>query len=287
MTTSRAGADADVTNALTVDLEEWFHICGAGGELAPDRWDSLPSRVERNTLDLLELLERCGVRATFFVLGWVAERYPALVKAVLEGGHEIGAHGFAHLRAYQLTPAAFKRDLDRNLDALRAAGADRVVGFRAPEWSINDRSLWALDILAQWGFRFDSSMTPLRIIGNPAYPQVIHTRATRHGAITEVPPFVGRWVGQNVPLGGGWGLRMSRPSSVIRAIERRNSAGQPATLFVHPWELDEDPPRARVTPTQRFVHYVGLSGFRAKFAELLSRVKLAPVGEVLWPAGRC
>ena len=268
-------------NAFTVDLEEWFHICGAGGRLAPANWDALPSRVVANTRDLLALLETCGVSATFFVVGWVADRHPELIADIQACGHEIGAHSFAHRRVYELSPDAFAEDLDRNLRALRAAGVATIRGFRAPEWSINDRSLWALDTLVRKGFAFDSSMTPLRLIGNPSYPHVRHTRATPHGPIEEFPPLVGRRLGQNVPLGGGWGLRLSRPRTVIREIEKRNSLGQGTTLFVHPWEIDDDPPRALLGPAAHFVHYAGLGGFRHRLAEVLRRVPFGPMHAAL------
>ena len=268
-------------NAFTVDLEEWFHICGAGGPLAASNWPALPSRVVRTTRDLLALLDTCGVRATFFVVGWVAERYPELVTEVHAAGHEIGAHSFAHRRVYELSPAVFGADLDRNLDALGAAGVTTVRGFRAPEWSINDRSLWALDVLAEKGFAFDSSMTPLRIVGNPSYPQAPHVRSTPYGPIAEFPPLVGRWLGQQVPLGGGWGLRLSRPRTVIQEVERRNRVGQHVALFVHPWEIDDDPPRARLGPAAHFVHYAGLDGFRNRLAEVLRAVPLGPMSDAL------
>ena len=270
-----------MTNALTVDVEEWFHICGMGGALAEEHWHALPSRVERNTRDLLDLLDAQGVRATCFILGWVATRYPALVALIQQAGHEVGAHGFGHQRVYELTPETFERDLDRNVASLAAAGAPDIRGFRAPEWSINDRSLWALDVLARRGFRFDSSMTPLRIIGNPAYPQIPHVRSTRDGSIVEFPPLVARRMGQNIPLGGGWGLRLSRPATVIKEIERRNANGHPVALFLHPWELDQDPPRVKLRAATRFVHYGGLHGFRARLAEILQHLTLAPMGEVL------
>ena len=270
-------------NAFTVDLEEWFHLCGVRGPLASENWDKLPSRVERNTRDLLDLLDTHGIRATFFILGWISDRYPHLVSLVLDAGHEVGGHGFGHRRVYELTPQTFKQDLEQNLASLAAAGATRVVGFRAPEWSINDRSLWALDVLAESGFQFDSSMTPLRIIGNPAYPQAMHTRQTPTGTITEFPPLVARRLGQNFPAGGGWGLRMSRPGTTIREIEKRNRRGEPVALFVHPWEIDEDPPRASLSLPHRFVHYFRLSGFRTRLAEVLRHVDFVGMEELIDP----
>lgn len=256
-------------HALTVDLEEWFHVCGAGGPLRPANWDALPSRVAQTTHALLDMLDQAGVRATFFVLGWVAARHPSLVARVHAGGHEIGSHGYGHERVYGLAPDEFGRDVDRSLAALAACGVPVPRLFRAPEWSINDRSLWALDRLVERGFRIDSSMAPMRLIGNPAYPQQMHRRQTAHGAIVECPPAVRRRFGQNMPEGGGWGLRMRRPAVVLRALEARSAAGRPAVLWVHPWEIDDDPPRVSLPAGQRFAHYFRLSGFRQRLDTIL------------------
>lgn len=268
-------------NALTVDVEEWFHVCGAGPGRDPDRWQDLPARVVANTRDLLGVLERGGARATFFVLGWVAARYPSLVREILAAGHEVGSHGHLHRRVYELTPDEFAADLDASTAALRAAGVRRLAGFRAPEWSINDRSLWALDVLARKHFRYDSSMTPLRIIGNPAYPQAPHARQTASGPIVEFPPLVARRFGQNVPLGGGWGLRMADPAAVVHAIARRNAAGRPVALFIHPWEIDPDPPRMTLPWPQRFAHYFRLEGFRRRLEQVICGATFCPMGDVL------
>jgi len=265
-------------HALTVDVEEWFHICGIGGPLAPAHWASLNSRVVRTTTFLLDLLDRCGVHATFFVLGYVAERHPDLVARILAAGHEVGTHGHMHDRVYDLTPETFEQDLDRSRTALAACGAGDVRGFRAPEWSINDRSLWALDVLARKGFAFDSSMAPMRIIGNPEYPQSCHRRATNLGSIVECPPAVARRWGQLTPFGGGWGLRLSRPRTVLRALEQRARAGQWCVLWIHPWELDDEPPRVKLPMGKAFAHYAGLSGFRDRFEAILKGMPFGRLG---------
>jgi polysaccharide deacetylase family protein (PEP-CTERM system associated) len=269
-----------VNNCLTVDVEEWFHICDVEG-LSRPHWPELPSRVEQNTRQLLDVLDRCGVRATFFVLGWVAERHPQLVQLIASAGHEIGSHGHYHEPVYELTPMAFADDLVRSIEALRDAGIARVQGFRAPQWSINDRSIWALEILKMKGFSYDSSLTPLRIIGNPSYPWVPHTRKTKAGPLLEFPPLVERRFGQTFPLGGGWGLRMTPPARVLAAIAARNRTGSPAALFVHPWEIDPDPPRVRMPLAKRFVHYFRLGGFASRLETVLRGAAFAPMSEVL------
>lgn len=256
-------------NAFTVDVEEWFHVCGAGEALAPGRWDRLPSRVMDTTRLLLDDLDRAQVTGTFFVLGWVAERHPGLVADILAAGHEVGSHGQSHARAYDLGADAFRADVRQSVASLRAAGVPRVRAFRAPEWSINDRSPWALDLLVREGFTLDASMAPVRIVGSVRYPRAPHVRPTAAGPILELPPFVTDRFGQVVPMGWGWALRMSSPSRVRRAIEAANGRGIPAVLTVHPWELDPDPPRVALPPRLRFAHYFRLDGFRGRLGELL------------------
>jgi polysaccharide deacetylase family protein (PEP-CTERM system associated) len=256
-------------NLFTVDLEEWFHICGVGGSLACENWDRLPSRVELTTTRLLDLLDDVQVPATIFTVGWVAERHPRLIEAILSAGHTIGSHSYSHTRAYDLGPAAFEEDLRRSVRVLADIGVSDVWCFRAPEWSINDRSLWALDILAAQGFRVDASMAPLKMVGDPAYPRVPHRRQTSSGTLLEVPPLVADRFGQVMPMGWGWGLRMSSPARVARAIAQANARGVGAVLTMHPWEIDPDPPRIRLVPRLHFAHYFRLSGFEQRLRRIL------------------
>lgn len=260
----------DAVNVFTVDLEEWFHICAAGPALAQDRWDRLPSRIELTTRLLLDTLDTAGVPGTFFVVGWVAERHPRLIEQIRSAGHEIGSHGYAHERAYDLGPARFREDLRSSVGALRAAGCPPVRAFRAPEWSINDASLWALDVLAEEGFGIDASMAPLRIVGSVRYCRHPHVRRTSAADIVEVPPLVADRFGQVMPMGWGWGLRMSSPRRVLRTIAAANDAGVPAVLTVHPWELDPEPPRVALPARLHFAHYFRLSGFRDRLRQVLA-----------------
>jgi peptidoglycan-N-acetylglucosamine deacetylase len=257
-------------NAFSVDVEEWFHVCGAGGALASDHWNALPSRVVETTRLVLEEFDRAGVRATFFVLGWVAERHPSLVQEILAAGHEVGSHGHSHVRVYELNPDAFVADLRQSVKALRAAGVERLAGYRAPEWSINDRSLWALEALVREGVSLDASMAPLRLVGRVDYPRRPHRRETAAGTIVETPPLVADRFGQVMPLGWGWGLRMSSPRQVLDCVEATNRAGLPAVFDVHPWEIDPDPPRVPLPLRQHFAHYFRLAGFRQRLTTILA-----------------
>jgi hypothetical protein len=178
---------------------------------------------------------------------------------------------------YELGRQGFADDLDRSLRALATAGAGPTRAYRAPAWSINDRSLWALDELAARGVTCDSSMAPLRVVGNPSFPQTPHRRDTSHGPILEIPPMVRTRFGQNVPFGGGWGLRMARPSTVLREVERRNRRGERAVFWVHPWEFDPDPPRVTLPWSLWFAHYFRLDGFATRLEEVLRRTRFEPL----------
>jgi polysaccharide deacetylase family protein (PEP-CTERM system associated) len=265
-----------VTNIFTVDLEDWFHICGAS-VLPREQWDGLPSRVDSTTHWLLDTLDASDVRATFFVLGWIADRHPQLIADVRSAGHDIGSHGYDHVRAYDLTPKAFASDLRKSMTALNSIGVTNVTSFRAPEWSINDRSLWALESLVHEGFDIDASMAPVRIVGSTAYPRHPHIRQTASGNITEVPPLVADRFGQVMPIGWGWGLRMSSPARVLRRIEEVNESGCPAVITVHPWELDADPPRAQLPASLHFAHYFRLEGFRNRLRSILDGAAFGPI----------
>lgn len=271
-------------NSLTVDVEEWFHICGVDA-LQPDMWPQLPSRVESNTRLVLDELNHAGITGTFFVVGWVATRYPALVEAIRAAGHQVGSHSFWHRRVYELDPELFATDLQDSVDALRAAGVAEVTAFRAPEWSINRRSEWALDVLARQGFRIDASMAPLRIVGDVSFPREPSIRSTPSGPILEMPPLVADRFGHVMPMGWGWGLRMSAPARVLREIERANRQGRPAVLTIHPWELDPDPPRITLPARLRFAHYFRLDGFRERLRTILHSARFGPLHAVAERAG--
>lgn len=271
-------------NSLTVDVEEWFHICGVDA-LRPDMWPQLPSRVESNTRLVLDELNHAGITGTFFVVGWVATRYPALVEAIRAAGHQVGSHSFWHRRVYELDPELFATDLQDSVDALRAAGVAEVTAFRAPEWSINRRSEWALDVLARQGFRIDASMAPLRIVGDVSFPREPSIRSTPSGPILEMPPLVADRFGHVMPMGWGWGLRMSAPARVLREIERANRQGRPAVLTIHPWELDPDPPRITLPARLRFAHYFRLDGFRERLRTILHSARFGPLHAVAERAG--
>ena len=242
-----------VDNILTVDVEDWFHICGIENIISKVGMSQLESRIEYNTLKILKILQRKKIRATFFVLGWVAKRHPRLIKEIHMHGHEIATHGYGHQRVYTMTPKAFRQDLRKSVSIISQITGCGIKGYRAPEWSIRDDSLWALDILKQEGFIYDSSMVPLPIIGNPNYARTPHVLNVNEGRLWEVPPLVASTPLINLQLGGGWGLR-TFPYSLNRScIRKLNDQGQPALIYLHPREFDPENPRIQLPLVKKFV----------------------------------
>jgi len=270
-----------VENILTVDLEDWFHICGVEELIPETSWPQLENRVVENTKTILDILEKKGVTVTVFVLGYVAERHPALITAIVKGGHEIATHGYAHRRVYTMTPDAFRQDLRKAVRIISKITGLPVKGYRAPEWSIRDDSLWALDILQEEGFEYDSSMTPLPIIGNPLYSRIPCRLKLKHGYLWEFPPLVAANPLVNLPLGGGWGLRVF-PYNLIRAtIRKRNKQGYPALIFLHPSEFDRLSPRIKLPLAKQFVVTARIQRTKKRLHRLLEDFAFTSVSHVL------
>lgn len=267
-------------NLLTIDLEEWFHICGVAGPLARAHWDQLPSRVDVTCRLLLDLLDRAQVPATWFAVGWVVERHGRLIEDIRAAGHDIGSHGYAHERAWELGPTGFREDVRRSAAVLRDIGVPLTPAFRAPEWSVGLCADWALPVLADEGFTHDTSLAPLKLVGRLEYPRYPHVRETPNGAIAELPPLVADRFGQVMPLGWGWGLRMSAPRRVLAAIDEANRRGHPAVLTVHPWELDPDPPRVPLSPRLWFAHYFRLAGFQDRLRQILHGTRFGRIADI-------
>ena len=276
-------------NALTFDVEEYFHAEAFSGVVRPEEWPSLESRVTRSTERLLDILDRDGVRATFFVLGWVAERHPALVREIASLGHEIGCHGHGHRMIQHLTRQEFERDVTRAKQALESATGRPVLGYRAPTFSIMRETLWSLDVLAEAGFRYDSSIFPVvhDRYGIPDAPRFPHRLKAPNGCeITEFPPSTMLVLGRRLPVAGGGYFRLFPYRVTRRAIRRLNERdGQPAMVYLHPWEIDPDQPRLPVGPVTRFRHLVNVGRTEARLTRLLSDFTFASAADVLAETG--
>lgn len=272
----------DFFTALTVDLEDWYHICPTGRYVPRAAWDHFPSRVVSATESLLSILREYNVRGTFFVLGYIAERYPELVRRVHDAGHEIGSHGFDHYRLPDLSPQAFEEDLRRSLAAIEAACGRRPVGFRAPEWSMSASTRWAYDILARHGLRYDSSTAPGLFLGSMGLRPDVHVVSTDAGDVTEFPLTVSPLLGLPFPFTGGASLRMAPARTILRRVRRLIEAGQPVVVYVHPWEFDVGfKPRLPVPFYRRFVHDFNLHSTEPKVRMLLDHFPFRPMAEVL------
>ena len=267
-----------ILNALTIDLEEHHHFCGLKRPVADDpshRTSLVVPQAER----VLALLARNGVRATFFVLGSVAEQYPDLIRRIAREGHEIGSHGYQHEMVYRQTPAEFEEDVRRALRPLEGLTTQPVLGYRAASFSITRESTWAFSILKRLGFRYDCSVFPIRHprYGLPGAPRLPHQR----DGLTVFPLSVLRVGSVNVPIAGGAYVRLLPFAFVRWAYRRLNRQGLPVQFYVHPWELDPAIPRLPVPWHRGVTHYANLDRMAGRLEQLLDEFAFAPVREVL------
>ncbi|HET7218507.1 MAG TPA: XrtA system polysaccharide deacetylase [Vicinamibacterales bacterium] len=282
-------AAGDVLNAMTVDVEDYFQVSAFEDRVSRSQWDRFESRVGRNTERLLEMFDRAGVRATFFVLGWVAERFPGLIRQIHSGGHEIASHGFSHRLVYDTTPEEFRLDLRRARAALEAAANVSIFGYRAPSYSITRRSLWALDVLVSEGYVFDSSIYPIHHdrYGIPDWSREIQRIDRPGGSLWELPGSTVRWAGTNFPIGGGGYFRLLPYGWTRRGILRLNAVERkPAVFYLHPWEIDPEQPRIAGSGLSRMRHYRNLDKTEERLRRLLAEFRFGSVSEVLGEASR-
>jgi polysaccharide deacetylase family protein (PEP-CTERM system associated) len=271
-------------NAMTIDVEDYFHVSVFDGVVPRHQWGSLESRVVRNTGRLLEVLADAGVRATFFVLGWVAERHPELVREIVAGGHELASHGYAHRLVYDLTPRQFRDDVRRSKALLESAGGVPVLGYRAPSYSITPQSLWAIDILIEEGFAYDASIFPIHHdrYGIPVSPRHSYVLERDRGRIVEVPGSTVRLGTLNLPVAGGGYFRLLPYAWTRWGIARLNrTEGRPAIFYMHPWEIDPDQPRLRTSRLGRFRHYRNLDKTEDRLRALLSDFRFSTIARVM------
>jgi len=269
---------------LTVDVEEWFHVCGHPVYDVPERWDSFASRVVPSTERILGLLDRTSSHATFFVLGWVARRHPGLLRRIAEAGHEVGCHGDLHRRVNTMTEQEFRADLRAARASLEEACGARATAYRAPEWSLRTASSPHLSILVEEGFRVDSSLLAVPPIGEPGNPRRPTVLPTPAGDLLEVPPLVGTLFGWPAMLGGGWTSRISREARVAAAVDAALSRGESPVLYLHPWEVDEEHPPMELSPIARLVHFGARGRVVPRLTRLLGRHRATSLAEA-FPAG--
>ena len=271
-------------NIISVDVEEYFHPTELEGCISAARWTSLPSLVEPQTRQVLDLFSRHGVKATFFLLGWVAERHPKLVRDIAAAGHEIGCHSYAHRLIYSLTPAEFRDDTRRAIQAIEDACGVTPRAYRAPSYSVTAQSLWALEILADCGFTHDSSIYPISHdrYGIPEFGSRARTLWTPSGPLIEVPIATVKLSERRMaPVGGGGYLRLLPYRYTAAGIRRINShEEQPACIYFHPWELDPEQPRLARGLISRLRTYTGLASMRSKLEQLCADFEFCPLTAV-------
>ena len=272
-------------HAFTVDVEDYFQVSAFEQCVSREQWDSFPCRVEANTNNILKILAEHQVQATFFILGWIAERYPQLVREIVHAGHEVGSHGYGHRLIYTQTPAEFRADLRQSVAILESIIGRRVTAYRAPSFSITQKSRWALEILIEEGFSMDSSVVPIYhdLYGIPGAQAGLHRLETPAGSIWEFPPAVYGFFGKKLvlPVGGGGYFRIY-PFQFTRWCWRRLEKRQQSLLFyIHPWEVDPNQPRLQASFKSRFRHYNNLHRTLGKLDRLLTAFRFGPIRAVL------
>jgi len=270
-----------VKNALTIDLEDYYHVSAFRDRMPACQWSSQQSRVERNTDLLLDLLDESACKATFFTLGWVAEQHPQVVRRVAERGHEVACHSLRHRTVYEMTPAEFREDTRNAKQLIEDVGGCQVRGYRAPSFSITRNSLWAFDILVELGFTYDSSIFPV-VHPNYGMPQVSRKPFRINlssGSIVEFPLTTLEFAGRRSPFGGGAYLRLLPGWYTQWGIRFLNTKERlPVCVYLHPWELDPEQPRMSGGLTSRVRHYLGLRGTEKKVRALVRSFEFSPLG---------
>lgn len=266
---------------MTIDVEDYFQVSAFKQVISPNDWDRLECRVEVGTQFLLEALEAEQIKATFFTLGWIAQRYPNLINAIVSGGHELASHGYGHQMITDLTPTSFREDIIRAKKTLEDLSGKAVIGYRAPSFSVGESTLWAHDILLETGHEYSSSVYPIKhdLYGMPDAPRFVHRR---QNGLLEIPATSVRLGGRNFPASGGGFFRLF-PLWLSKAILNRvnSSDNERAVFYCHPWEFDPTQPRVKNAPLKsRFRHYVNLAQNLNKYNRLLNEFEWAPIRSV-------
>jgi polysaccharide deacetylase family protein (PEP-CTERM system associated) len=274
----------DIVNYLTVDVEDYFMVSAFSDVIRLHQWGNFESRIKNNTLRVLDIIDKYSIKATFFILGWVAERYPGIVKEIDRRGHEVACHSYCHRLVYNMTPEEFSEDTRKAKTIIEDIVGKNISGYRAPSYSITESSIWALKILTEEGFKYDSSIFPIRHdrYGFPEYSRFPRMEETGvDGKILEIPLSTIKIVGENLPIGGGGYLRMYPLWFTHYAIRKLNEKeNRSAIVYIHPWELDPDQPRLRGSKLSMFRHYINLEKTEIRLESLLGAFKFGSIGDI-------
>jgi polysaccharide deacetylase family protein (PEP-CTERM system associated) len=268
-------------NALSIDVEDWFCVHNLINVIQREQWPACESRIERTLISLLDILDKKKVKATFFVLGWIAERYPQLVKMIDGQGHEVGTHGFSHSLLTRLTPKEFEEELRISMSLLQEKTGKKVVGHRAPSFTLTPKTMWAIDIMAEQGLKYDSSVFPVSFHPDYGIPDAPLAPYKITQDMWEFPLSVVKIAGKNVPISGGGYFRIFPYRFIRYGIRKANREGRPVVFYLHPWEIDPDQPRVKLPIAKRFRHYHNLSKTEYRFNRLLDDFQFYPIREIL------
>lgn len=272
-----------VENVLTIDIEDWFHILDVDSTPSIEDWHKLESRVTKNTQVILDLLHKHHTKGTFFILGWVAEHFPDLVREIAKQGHEIATHGYSHELIYNLSPNEFRRDVARSLDVLERITSRPILGYRAPGFSIANSSLWALDILVELGLQYDASIFPLNRNhgGLPGFSgQAVWLTTAGGNKILEIPVTPTTIFNKKVYLFGGGYFRLAPYWAIAAGIEQLNNQEKPALVYLHPREFDAQHPQLKMNPYRAFTSYVNLHKTHSKFERMIQDFKFNSIQKI-------
>ncbi len=269
-----------IINAMTIDVEDWYHSITS---IPFNQWHKYEDRVEKCTTKILNILKTFQTKATFFCLGYIAEKNPKLIEAIQKDGHEIGTHGFAHQLVYDLTPDEFRKDLTKSVKILEQITGEKIIGYRAPYWTITKNSYWALDIIADEGLKYDASIYPIKtymygIPDSPIYPYEIDLAQNKK--LLEIPPTVVKFFGRRVPVAGGFYLRVLPYKFVKFSLRKINSIDKPAVVYLHPPEIDPDKPKLKLPPRESFLHYYNLDTIETKLTNLLQDFEFSTIKNI-------
>lgn len=268
---------------FTVDVEDYFQVYAFEKYVDRSTWDAFPSRVDRNTGVILDLLARHGATGTFFILGWVADKHPHVVRRIADAGHEIASHGWWHRKITSLTPKEFREDARASRAILEQVSGYPVHGYRAPSFSITPGREWAFDVLLETGYRYDSSLFPIRRMnyGYPATPPIPHVIHRPSGDLIEFPLATTRMGGRTVPAAGGGYFRHFPYALTRRCFREHDAAGIPGVFYIHPWEIDEEQPRIKTSLLTRVRHYRNIGKSAARLDRLLGEFRFTSVSRRL------
>ncbi len=275
-------------NVLTFDVEDWFQVAALRNVIRYEDWDKCESRIMVNTVRILEPLSRKETKATFFILGWIAERFPQVVRMIYEAGHEVATHGYFHKSISEQSRHEFEQDLTDSIQAIERIIPERVRGYRAPNFSVSPETFWVFEVLAEHGIEYDSSIFPIKhdrygVKDFPRFPVCI--RIDGYKKVVEFPVSTLSLFGRNIPVSGGGYFRLYPYHFIKWAINNINSSGRPVLIFLHPWELDPDLPRARVGFLSKFRTYTNLYLAQERFSRLLNDFEFSSMREVLATRG--